>query len=122
MPVPLVVERRMCFVRDKRHDGQVRLLRIPWDLCTIGGVTGLCQVPIQPDFDTRYSADSVTKDAYQPDIIDMLFDPEGDDFIDHVIGIEYFESEGDFTQRYDNVTMHYTDLDNVDAEAGYPRT
>lgn len=110
------MERSICMVREKRSDGTKRFLRIPWDLVVVGDVSGFSPMPVAAGFDSKAQTA-----VYTPDIVDMLFDPDGDNLIDPVTDILWFESEADFSQRFDNVNAQYTTTD-PSKEFGYPRT
>jgi hypothetical protein len=102
-------DREICFCKEKMKDGTYRIRQLGWEF-----VDGkISQRPIATGLDSGTVLN----------IADMLFDPSYNYDIDQVTNIEYYDSEVDLTNRFDNVTAMYSgNGDNVSGEMGYPRT
>jgi hypothetical protein len=118
MPRSNVFNRTAIFTKEEMPDGKHRIRRIPWDLIGYeGSPFCISPMPVPTNFDGR----SQTA-VYTPDIVDMLSDPSGDDIIDDITQIMYFESEADFYNAFDCVNAFYITDSGQSTEFGYPRT
>lgn len=114
MPIENTFERTACFAKEKMSDGKFKITRIPWDLINYGDNFFVSSIPMSEGFDGRTQTAT-----YIPDVIDMLNDPGNQGLIDNVTKFEFFDSEADFTSRFDNVFGFYTSDSGQSREFGY---
>lgn len=118
-----VFSRTALFQKTKETEGVRSIKRIPWDLLAIDGFGFMVSpMPLQGNLFTDVTAASVTINP-SANNIDMLADDNLNDVtinVDNVIAFMYFDSEADFTQRFENTFGFYDSDTGQSGEFGYP--
>jgi hypothetical protein len=118
MPVTNKFDRTALFVREPMADGKKRIRRLPWDLISAEGMPFMVSpVPVNVNFDTKAQTATFT-----PDIADMLSDPDADNQIDNVTGMQFFSSESEFNSIFDGAFGFYITDSDQSTEFGFPRS
>ena len=110
-------EKTMLMSKEEQNDGTFRYYRIPWDLVSYDEFSGLMPVSILSRFNNRLATTVYTSNI-ESDLLKMQDNPVPNE----ISAIEYFDSEQEFLDIFDNVTMYYETDSGQSGEAGYPRT